>query len=128
MSPYARIALIEHDFRYFRHRVYMLVIAGFVLIGLGLGITFWSYFTSESDVQRSTCQNSQTLLTQYEWFKQLAVQNTQHLPQSDVQQRVDFYNRSEKLIPTDACEKGIGEMRKIARAQIQRLAGELPQN
>lgn len=124
MSPFERIGRIEDDLRRFRHRIYILITVGFVLIGAGLGITFWSYFSNQDQTRETACQNSQTLVTQYEWFKYLAIQNATNLPASDVRQRVDFYDKTERLIPTQACHMDLSQLRQEAEKQIKTITDQ----
>ena len=118
VSPWARIETIESQLRHFRYRIYMLITVGFILILSGLFLIGFVYVRDEAGIKDSTCQAQQTLVTQYEFFRNLALENPQHLSSGQVHQRVDFYTHAESLIPTDNCGMSLAEMQNKAKRQI----------
>lgn len=118
MSPWARIETIESQLRHFRYRIYMLITVGFILILSGLFLIGFVYVRDEAGIKDSTCQAQQTLVTQYEFFRRLSLQNSSQLSKAEVKQRVDFYDHAESLIPTETCGMTLAEMQAKAKRQI----------
>ena len=113
-----------HDeFVKFKRRTYRLIIVGFALILSGFVVIAVSYITGQHDVHRVSCANSQTLITQYEWFRRLTTQNAAGLSAAQVAEREKFYDQAEALAieragPTCAT---LPEMQAQAQKDIQKV-------
>ena len=116
--PWERINNLNSELQHFRRRVYVLITVGFALILTGLVLVGAVYVSDERDIKQSACQSSQTLVTQYEFFRRLSLQNATHLSSAEIRQRVDFYNHAESLVPRESCGMTLAEMQAKAKRQI----------
>jgi len=124
MSPAEELRMWHEQFQAFRRKVYWLITIGFSLIMLGFFVIAAAYITGQENVHRVSCANSQTLITQYEFLRKLAIANqTGALTKAQVQQREMFYSQAENLALERAgpsC-KSLTDMKAQAQIDINKV-------
>jgi len=120
------------EFEEWKRQVTMALLVGVAIIALSFAGEIWVRTEARHDtnvvrtadfaaIRASECRSNTNLLAQYEFFKELAVANSSHLPRSAIHQRLAFYNLTEGLIPTDPCPGGLRQMRRDAQRILARV-------